>query len=466
MSSNQQPDQVAANATAQTSDQPSQPLQQGGKSRGKLLAIGIIAASIGASAVLIMFKPVAEPKQFSEKLPSVSTLQVQPKKMQIPVYSRGIIKPRQEVQLVSQVTGEVLEVNRKFAAGGFVKKGELLLKVDRANYLADQAKTRASLSASEVRLAQIEARARISSRGRDCTKDRLGCMIPQLNESRSSVKASKAALDLATRQLQKTSVRAPFDGRVRQAVVSQGQFVTTGLTMGIIYATDFAEVRLPLTDNMFSVINLPNDQTLSEDAALVTLKSGNGREDYFWQGKLVRTEASIDPQTRLIHVVAQISRPFTQDKSQPNRPPLNDGMYLEAQIAGRWYEGVYEIPRQALRNGHEVWLLDDDKLRVRPVSVLYRGKQNVYIDSGLSPNDKIVMTQLDSVVDGMQVIPVSNSESEQEKNSKPANPKLSSPKPSLDLAQSLDNQGLSDTHISTVKKSIKNSRIEILPEQP
>ena len=195
---------------------------------------------------------------------------------------------------------------------------------------------------------------------------------------------------------------------MRQKSVDIGQFVNRGAPIASIYSVDYAEVRLPIPDNEVGFIDLPftyRGETKSRPGPKVRLRARFGGQDYTWTGRIVRTEAEIDPQSRMIHAIAQVEKPYDlSTQGGRRRPPLAVGMYVEAEIEGRWTAGVVTIPRAILRGDDQVLVVEEgDRLRFRTVEILRAEGDQVLIRSGLEAGDRVCISPLETAVDGMTV---------------------------------------------------------------
>ncbi|HAU13362.1 MAG TPA: hypothetical protein DCS92_06615, partial [Gammaproteobacteria bacterium] len=143
---------------------------------------------------------------------------------------------------------------------------------------------------------------------------------------------------------------------------------------------------------------------LAQPLPEVTLTEKFAGRTYTWKGKVVRAEGGVDERNRLLYVVAQVRDPYSADPNQPGRPELVAGSFVEATIDGRRFERVFEVPRKALRNSSQLWVVDENsQLREREVAIIYKGKDSIYISSGLENGDRVVLSQMDIAVDGMTV---------------------------------------------------------------
>ena len=330
------------------------------------------------------------------------------------VVSQGTVSPRIESQLVPEVAGRVVWASPSFASGGFFEEGDALLRIDPYNYQQAVIVARSQVAQSRLRLAQEEAEADVARReweelGRgDATA--LTLREPQLEDAQASVLAAEANLERAQRDLDRAEVTAPFAGRVRQKSVDVGQFVSVGSPVATLYAVDAAEVRLPLPDAELKYLDVPLAYRGREERVgpRVTLRAEFAGESYTWEGRIVRTEAEIDPVSRMVTVIAQVSDPYAPGRD-PRRPPLAVGMFVEAEIAGRVATQVVRLPRAALRDRDQVLVVDDeDRLHFRTVQVMRSTSQDIVISGGLAAGERVILSPIDAVTDGMRVQIVSD----------------------------------------------------------
>jgi RND family efflux transporter MFP subunit len=201
-------------------------------------------------------------------------------------------------------------------------------------------------------------------------------------------------------------VRAPFDGRVLEKNVDVGQFVARGSMAATVYATDVAEIRLPIPDDELAFFALPPGARSGRGATgpSVVLTADFAGRRHEWTGRIVRTDGRIDQRTRLVQLVAEVRDPFGVSG---DRPPLVPGLFVRAAIEGRTLERVVALPRSALHEGRFVLVVDDaDRVRFRDVDIVRMRGATVLVGAGLEPGERVVISALDSVVDGMAVTPL------------------------------------------------------------
>jgi RND family efflux transporter MFP subunit len=312
---------------------------------------------------------------------------------------------------VPEVSGRVIWVSPSFAEGEFFEKGQVLLRVDPHDYRQAVVRTRAEVARTKLQLAREEAEAEVARSewedlGAGEAATALTLREPQLEDARASVASAEANLVTAERNLERTQIRAPYAGRVRRKNVDVGQFVTVGSAVATIYSVDFAETRLPLPDDELAYVELPlhyRGEKARPKGPRVTLKADFAGETFEWVGEIVRTEGEIDPASRMVHAVAQVKNPYGRGQD-PARPPLAVGLYVEAEIEGVTAEGIAVLPRAALRGRSQVLVVTpEDRLEFRDVDLLRTTRQHVYVQAGLENGERVCVSPLEAVTDGMRV---------------------------------------------------------------
>jgi RND family efflux transporter MFP subunit len=368
----------------------------------------LVAAGLGAYAIFQARPDLVIAPRVVE-LPGVRVHEVALRDVALSVTSQGTIGPRTESQLVPEIAGQVLWVSPSFASGGFFEQGETLLRIDQYDYAQMLITAQSQLTQATLRLTQEEAEGVVARRewqelGRgDATP--LTLREPQMADARAAVAAAEANMDRARRDLERADIKAPYAGRVREKNVDIGQFVTVGSPVARIYAVDRAEVRLPLPDSELAFVDLPlayRGQG-SRPGPIVVLRSEFAGKTHEWRGRIVRTEAEIDPVSRMVHAVAEVADPYAQGPDL-SRPPLAVGMFVEAEIEGRTASQVAVLPRTALRGRDQVLVVDGhNRIRFRRVEVFRMTSRDVIVSAGLEAGERVVVSALEAPTEGMQV---------------------------------------------------------------
>lgn len=376
----------------------------------KLIPVAIFGVLI-AIAMLIRMNPPETPQRpaFSGPSMTVETTPVLPRDYQIMLQSYGTVQPRTRSMLVAQVGGQIVEINENVRDGGFFEKGDVLGRIDPRDYEADVQISQASLADAKQALAEAIARSEQAREdwerlGNEGEPSDLVLRIPQLEAARARVDSAESSLTKARLDLERTSIVAPFAGRVIRKLVDIGQVVGPNAQLAEIYATDVIEIRLPLRNRDLGYIDLPESYryTDADDAGGIEaiIKSDLiGEEE--WQAKLVRTEGTIDESARQLHVIAQINDPFGPQSE--GRAPLKIGQYVTAEIEGRMLPGVLVIPNNTIYQGTYVYTVEDGILRRRDISIAWQNDFEAVVDRGLEPGVDLVTTPLGQVTSGIRV---------------------------------------------------------------
>ena len=375
------------------------------------ISLPLVVIGIAGFAAITMVRnrpPVeTQPPVFSP--PGVQVHQVALSEVAMGVTSQGTVQPRTESQLVPEISGRVTWVSSSFAEGGFFEEGDALVKIDPFDYEQALISARSQLAQARLRLAQEQAEAEIAERewndlGRGDPRE-LTLRKPQLDEAQAAINAAEASVTRAERDLERAEIIAPYAGRVRQKNVDIGQFVRIGDMIATVYAVDIAEIRLPLPDDQIAYLDLPLSYRggRQQIQPAVTLRATFAGETHEWQGRVVRTESELDPVSRMVHVVAEVSDPYAPSENS-NQPPLAVGMYVEAEIEGRLVQNVAAIPRAALRGRDQVLVVSaDEHLEFRDVAIFRSTTDAIYVQSGLSNGELVVVSPLDTPTDGMRI---------------------------------------------------------------
>ena len=379
------------------------------------LVAAVLLLGIAITVLLLVFKPSAQRVSIDHKPPQVDIHLAVPQNIFIPVHSQGNVQAQTQIMMAAEVSGKVRWVSDHLIDNGSFDEHELLLAIDDTEYKLLITKAEAQVAAARQLLARSEAEAdqarkdlqRLGRNPADSTEYAL--RIPHLKEARANLKAAEADLSIARLQQQRTQIHAPFTGRLIKKYGDVGQFVAPGNPLLEIYSIEVAEVRIPLTQNQMALLQLPvSDSRLAAAAPprQVLVTAFFAGRSWRWSGQLVRTEGVIDERNRLVYAVAQINGPSRADPEQPGRPALASGQFVKVTIQGRPLQQVYVLPRAALRFGRELWLVDkDNRLLKRQVGVLHKEKLHVYIDSGLTPGDRVITSSLDIAIDNMALDP-------------------------------------------------------------
>ena len=370
----------------------------------------IVAAGFGLAAAIIATGPKLESKPPISQAPIVRIWKAAAQTVQMTSIAHGTVLPRTESELIPEVSGRVIGISPSMVSGGFFEQDDVLLEIDPLDYEVALEQARAALASAHSEHGSAE---RAYRRQQDLAKRQSASQAQQddalnrLKFAQASLQEATARLSRAERDLDRTKVKAPYDGRVRNERVDVGQFVTRGQAVAGLYATDVAEVRLPIHDEELAYLELPLSATENPHQPAVTLRAKFAGARHSWEGKVVRTEGELDPKTRMINVIAQVDSPYEQEP----KPPLAVGLFVEAEIFGRRLDDVFILPRSALQTNGQVYVIGrDNRLQFRNVEILRILDEEVYVTSGFQAGETICLSTLNNALEGMRVQPVTETE--------------------------------------------------------
>ncbi len=368
----------------------------------------VIAVSIGVVQALSAAKPAPEKKEESQRFISLYVDEVKSDTVTISVKSQGEVRPKTEIDVIPQVSGLIMAISESFAEGAEFSPGETLIKIDDTNYKLAVIRAEARVAEAQVAVQRELANAKIKE---DHWLDKrtsgeptaYALNKPQVLEAEAKLLAAGADLQEAKLNVARTEIQVPFLGRVSTKNVGIGQYVTAGTILGHVFSTDTVEVRLALTDAQLVELNLPMGFMADAfNAPVVQFTARVGNQERSWTGRIVRTHASVDQQTRLIYAIAEVEDPY--GLGSDSGAPMAVGMFVSAEIASTNSQEALVLPRLALRSADKVYVINDDnRLEIRTVEVLSTSADTVLVTAGVVVGDKVVTSTIPAAVDGMEV---------------------------------------------------------------
>lgn len=370
---------------------------------GPLLVLGL-----GVGAVFLLKATAPEP-QTDEAAPrpvTVYTHLAQRADTVLDVQTQGQVRSRTMINLTAQVGGRVVSVSPEYMEGGRFDSQTVLLKIDDADYRLALREAEAAVAAADLSVEQALADADVARkqlRGVANASD-LSLKKPQIAEAKARREAALAGLELAQLNLERTSVRLPFEGRMANTTVHIGEVISLGTPLGEAFSTDVVEVRLPLNNQQLAALGLPIGFSADDDAGPeVRFKAQVAGETQEWNGELVRIDASIDPTTRLIYATAEVNAPYGSGRSALGMP-MAVGLFVEAEISGREIANAVQIPSKGLRPGDQLYVVDESgMLDIRRADVAFSNADYAVVSEGIRPGERLVVSTLRNPISGMAV---------------------------------------------------------------
>lgn len=369
----------------------------------------VVVLGVGGWQALGALSPEAEMADEAPKGLAVFTEAVRRDDLKMTVTSQGEVRPRREISISPQISGRISYVSPAFIDGGFVRQGEVLVRVDDADYQLSKVRAQSQVASAEQRLTRERAETELALQdledlGIDDASP-LARREPQLAEAQANLDAAKSQLRDAELALERTIIRAPFAGRIRSKDVDVGQFVSTGQSLGRMFGTDFAEISLPLTDAELGRLGLTFafEETADNPGPAVTLSANVAGQLRNWEARITRTAAAVDPQTRLISAIATVADPFGEGAA--DGMPLAPGLFVSAEIEGEVLQDILIAPRSALRGKDQIYIADPDekKMRIRNVDVILSNPEGVYMRSGVEAGELAILSPIQAPFDGLSI---------------------------------------------------------------
>lgn len=370
-----------------------------------LLPVLILGLAVGFTAMMVIFRQEPPRQQFQAPPREVVTRALERTDYQITLHSQGSVRARTTSTLIPEVRGRVVSIGDNFQEGAFFEAGEVLIEIEKADYEAELIVAEANYAQAELRLAEEEAQGNQAQREWErlnpgLPANRLTLREPQLNQAAAAVASAAARVRTAQLNLDRTSLRAPYAGRVLTKSVDVGQYVSPGNQLAQVFAVDIAEVRLPLTASQYARLELPSvyrgENPTIEEGPEVRLSLQIADNQHQWTGRVVRAEGAVAPRSRQLFIVAQIRNPY--GRNDQGRPPLKVGSFVEAEIEGETLTDVFVVPRNLVRENSYVLLVHSDEkgdvLRRRNVKLEWQTDEVAVISEGLTAGEKLCLTQV------------------------------------------------------------------------
>jgi RND family efflux transporter MFP subunit len=366
-----------------------------------IIPIVILVAGIATMAGFASLKKPPEEKAKVDNTPIVAVENIVVAPMTLEVSSHGVVTPKYETQLVAQVSGEIVELSDAFVRGGFVKKDQLLARIDPSDYHAALIDAQATMATARAALEKEVAQGKVAEREwkqiTNSSPTELSLRKPQLAQELARVKSAQASVLRAERNLERTEIRAPYDSMVDSRTIGLGSFVSTGSQLGNVSGTDVAEIRLPVADNQLEFLA---KEGLDSTVNLIGVYAGKSTQ---WDAKIARGEGVVDNKSRMSYLVAEIKDPYQLNSTTSAGVPLRFGSYVNAKIQGNYISQATSVPRYLVMNGKVAILDSDSTLHYAEIDIVRQQGSNVIIGNGLANGDQLIVSALDYPIDGMKL---------------------------------------------------------------
>jgi len=375
-----------------------------------LIQIAIAGVFIAGSLVcvggMILLAPAAERSEPPPRVAIVDVIGATPADQVAQVSATGSVQAAQQIQLMPEVSGKIVYQSEDLLPGGRLEKGQTLARIDSRDYHLTVRQQQSQVDQAELELQLERGRQSIAARewellgeGRSADEAPLALRKPQLANAERAVEAARSGLEQAQLALERTSLRAPFNALITQESIDIGQVVGPAAPVATLVGTDafWVQVSVPVED--LAQIDIPGING-SEGSSVQVVQRLNGI-DLERTGQVLRLAGALDPQTRTAQILVEIEHPMDPIDGGL---PLLPGAYVDVKIAGKVLADTVAVPRAAVSNGDEVWVVTEDQtLSKRRVDIAWRAADHIIVSSGLGAGDQIVVSPLAVPIEGMPV---------------------------------------------------------------
>jgi len=313
----------------------------------------------------------------------------------------GIVRPAERITLKAQVAGEIVGVSTNFIDGGLAKKGDALLRIDPADYRLALARAESALETARFNLKTELGRQKVAQREWELLKTpdasvaerELALRKPHLAAAKATLAAAEAQLEKARLDLARTEIRAPFNALVLSRRADVGALASPQAPLAELAGTDayWIQVAIPL-DRL-------NRLDVSGAPAVIRTERGACRT-----GRAIRVLGDLSPRGRMARILVEVRDPLCRKQENADKTPLLIGEFVRVELSGHVLSDVFRIPRNALRENDELWLVEDGKLRiVRNVEIPWRDAESAFVRAPIDDGSQLIVSDVVAPVPGMDV---------------------------------------------------------------
>ena len=365
-----------------------------------LLPIILISLSIFFSFILSLTKSDKKKIDISPFIPNIHSMTLVSQEFRSYVTSEGHLKPKIIYPLMLEVSGKINYLSDFFKNGNIFNKGDTLILIDSTDYSISRINAKFKLE--EAKLEYLRQKAiyersnnELSVFDSNISPTDLAKNKPQLEKSTALYEAAKANYVKAQNDLNKTILIAPFNGRIINSNVSQGQLINPATNLGTIYSNSEMIIKLPLSIDDLSIFE--NNHSNYEEFIDIHLSSVIGDKEIKLKAEFGGLSGSIDNLTQKVYLTGII-----KDFSGLNLVADNN-IFFKSKIYGTTFKEVYIIPNEALFSNDKVYIIDDERLYSKAVTILDRYENFSIVSGGIEDGEQLNLTNLNYFIDGMKV---------------------------------------------------------------
>lgn len=322
------------------------------------------------------------------------------------IKATGTVVPSQDIVLGSRVSGEVVGRSENFTPGGYVEKNEVLLQIDKADYQNELLQAKSELRQAKSDLQREMGLQQAAQREYELLDDTLTdankalvLRKPQLESAKSIVESAEAAVQQAELDLQRTTIRAPFDAHILTRNATTGSLVAPGEDLGRLVGLNTYWVEATVPVSKLRWLNFSDEEGATGSEVKIRNRTA-WLDGEYRTGYLYKMLGALEDQTRLARVLVSVPDPLATEQKNIDKPSLMIGSFVEVQINAEELTEVTRLNRDYLRTNEMVWVMEDNQLSIREVEIKFQDSEYAYISNGLNNGEQVVTTNLSTVTEG------------------------------------------------------------------
>lgn len=382
-----------------------------------VLPLVLLGLGIALVVFLVNTRPEPARQQPIERIVPVEVVVAEREDIVALVEARGEVQAAQRVALETEVTGRITWVSEDLVPGGNVRRGQLLLRLDSADYALALEAQRSEVSQAEVQLRQEQNRQEVSERAweryrarRETLSDAdpaLAVNLPQVRAAERALEAARSRLRQAELELARTTLRAPFNATITEEQADVGRRVAPGQAVATLVGTDHYWVNVSVQVGDLQLLHVPGSGGVSEGSpARVSYVARGERTER--RGRVLRLVQELEAEGSMARVLVDVEDPLglKRGRGTPQElgPPLLVGSFVDVVIEGKLLRDVVVLPERVLHEGGAVWVVDpEERLRRQDVRVLRQQEGRLIVVEGVEAGQRVVTSHLAIAVPGTKV---------------------------------------------------------------
>jgi multidrug efflux pump subunit AcrA (membrane-fusion protein) len=424
----------------------------------------IVLTSVAIIVIAVKTKAPIEHEELGYPPKAVEVIRAQKIPFRARVIAFGNVEPAILMMAKAEVSGKIVYIHPKLKKGASLTKGTVVLRIEPTTYEISLNQSKAGLAGSKSSLAQLVAEEKSAKGALKIAQEKLDFerkelmrlqamwdkkliarttmdteeknvlsleqQVQDIEGKLSAFASRKAAVAAQIKQseslvnkgkdsLGRTEIILPFDARIGQVFVENGEFTAIGAALFEALGVQAVEInaQLPLkqfrglVSGIFDVENtslsLQNPEIMQAAIKSMKLEArvrlvGNVSDQSEWSGELIRLSESVDPSRDTLGLVVVVNNPY--DHVIPGvRPPLLKGMYTSVEFFAPSKETMV-IPRKAVHQGRVYVALDDNTVDIRPIEIAYSQGDLIVVKYGLKDGEHLIVSDMIPVMQGLPVM--------------------------------------------------------------